>query len=97
LIADDVYADGMVILDWVLPDELKLRMNRIMEAKKVAEFNLIARRDETAAICSQANTAKLLADNPTVMRLRNLDKVAANSKLNVVCGKRLTERIVNVL
>jgi hypothetical protein len=50
---------------------------------------------------SQANTAKLLADNPTLMRLRELEvleKVAANSKLNVVLGeKRLTERIVNVL
>ena len=38
---------------------------------------------------SQANTAKLLADNPTLMRLRELEvleKVAANSKLNIVLG-----------
>jgi hypothetical protein len=50
---------------------------------------------------SQANTAKLLQDNPTLMRLRELEvleKVAANAKLNVVLGdKGLTERIVNVL
>jgi CRISPR/Cas system-associated protein endoribonuclease Cas2 len=50
---------------------------------------------------SQANTAKLLADNPTLMRLRELEiveKVAANSKLNIVLGeKRLTDRVVNVL
>ena len=50
---------------------------------------------------SQANTAKLLADNPTLMRLRELEvleKVAANSKLNILLGdKRLTERVMNVL
>jgi hypothetical protein len=36
-----------------------------MEAKKAAEANLIARREETAAMRSQANTAKLLAWIPT--------------------------------
>jgi hypothetical protein len=50
---------------------------------------------------SQANTAKLLADNPTLMRpceLAILEKVAANSKLNIVLGnKGLTDRVVNVL
>ena len=89
------------IRDVILPGEMKDLMNKVTEAKKAAEANLIARREETATIRSQANTAKLLADNPTLMRLRELEvleKVAANSKLNVVLGeKRLTERIVNVL
>lgn len=74
---------------------------RLTEAKKAAEANLIVRREETAAIRSQANSAKLLQENPTLMRLKELEvleKVAANSKLNVVLGdKGLTERIVNVL
>src|SRR5262245_28363709 len=94
------------IRDVILPGEMKDLMNKVTEAKKAAEANLIARREETAAIRSQANTARLLADNPTLMRLRELEvleKVAANSKLNVVLGdlsadkSRLTERIVNVL
>jgi regulator of protease activity HflC (stomatin/prohibitin superfamily) len=89
------------IRDVILPGEMKDLMNKVTEAKKAAEANLIARREETAAMRSQANTAKLLADNPTLMRLRELEileKVAASSKLNVVLGeKRLTERIVNVL
>ncbi len=50
---------------------------------------------------SQANTAKLLADSPTLMHLRELEvleKVAANSKLNIVLGdKGLTDRVMNVL
>jgi hypothetical protein len=50
---------------------------------------------------SQANTAKLLQDNPTLMRLRELEvleKISASAKLSVVLGdKGLTERVVNVL
>ena len=80
---------------------MKDLMNRVSSAKQAAEANLIARREETAAMRSQANTARLLQDNPTLMRLRELEvleKVAATSKLNVVLGdKGLTERIVNVL
>ncbi len=79
---------------------MKDLMNRVTEAKKVAEANLIARREETAAIRSQANTAKLLADNPTLMRLRELEtleKVAVHNKLNIVLGdKNLREQILNV-
>jgi regulator of protease activity HflC (stomatin/prohibitin superfamily) len=89
------------IRDIILPGEMKDLMNRVTEAKKAAEANLIARREETAAMRSQANTAKLLADNPTLMRLRELEvleKVAANSKLNIVLGEKgLTDRVMNVL
>jgi regulator of protease activity HflC (stomatin/prohibitin superfamily) len=89
------------IRDCILPGDMKELMNRVTEAKKAAEANLIARREETAAIRSQANTAKLLADNPTLMRLRELEtleKVAAHNKLNIVLGdKNLREQILNVL
>jgi regulator of protease activity HflC (stomatin/prohibitin superfamily) len=89
------------IRDVILPGEMKDLLNKVTEAKKAAEANLIVRREETAAMRSQANTAKLLQDNPTLMRLRELEaleKVAASGKLNVVLGEKgLTERVVNVL
>lgn len=89
------------IRDIILPGDMKDLLNKVTEAKKAAEANLIVRREETAAMRSQANTAKLLQDNPTLMRLRELEvleKVAANAKLNVVLGEKgLTERVVNVL
>jgi regulator of protease activity HflC (stomatin/prohibitin superfamily) len=95
----DVVTAG--IRDVILPGEMKDLLNKVTEAKKAAEANLIARREETAAMRSQANTAKLLQDNPTLMRLRELEvleKVAATAKLNVVLGdKGLTDRLVNVL
>ena len=89
------------IRDVILPGEMKDLLNKVTEAKKAAEANLIVRREETAAMRSQANTAKLLQDNPTLMRLRELEtleKLAATAKLNVVLGEKgLTERLVNVL
>src|SRR5580658_9700399 len=89
------------IRDVILPGEMKDLMNKVTEARKAAEANLISRREETAAIRSQANTARLLADNPTLMRLRELEvleKIASSAKLSVVLGdKGLTQRVVNVL
>lgn len=89
------------VRDIILPGEMKDLMNKVTEAKKAAEANLIFRREETAAIRSQANTARLLAESPTLMRLRELEvleKVAAGGKLNVVMGERgLADRVVNLL
>jgi regulator of protease activity HflC (stomatin/prohibitin superfamily) len=89
------------IRDLILPGDMKELMNKVTEARKAAEANLITRREETAALRSQANTAKLLAENPTLMRLRELEvleKVVASSKLNVILGeKRLTDRIMNLI
>ena len=80
---------------------MKDMMNKVIEAQKAADANLIMRREETAAMRSQANTAKLLDSNPTLMRLRELDvleKIAGNSKLNVVLGEKgLADRVVNLL
>ena len=76
-------------------------MNKVTEAKNAAEANLIARREETAAMRSQANTAKLLADNPTLMRLRELgvlEKIASAGNMSIVLGEKgLADRVVNLL
>jgi regulator of protease activity HflC (stomatin/prohibitin superfamily) len=89
------------IRDVILPGDMKDLMNKVTEAKKAAEANLIARREETAAMRSQANTAKLLADSPTLMRLRELEvleKIASNGKLSIVLGEKgLADRVVNLL
>lgn len=94
------------IRDIILPGEMKDLMNRVTEARKAAEANLISRREETAAIRSQANTAKLLAESPTLMRLRELEvleKIAASGKLNIIIGdkglseKGLADKVVNLL
>ena len=87
--------------DLILPGEMRQLMNRVTEAQKAAEANLIARREETAAMRSQANTARLLEQNPTLMRLRELEvleKVAESSNLSVMLGEAgLTERIMKLV
>ncbi len=94
------------IRDLILPGDMKDLMNKVTEAHKAAEANLIYRREETAAMRSQANTAKLLQDNPTLMRLRELEvleKIAASGKLNVFLGEKglgdkgLADRVTNLL
>ena len=89
------------IRDVILPGDMKDLMNRVTEAKKAAEASLITRREETAAMRSQANTARILENNPTLMRLRELEvleKVAGNTQLQVVLGEDgLTDRIVKLL
>lgn len=89
------------IRDLILPGEMRDLMNKVIEAKKAADANLITRREETAAMRSQANTARLLENNSILMRLRELDvleKIASNNKLNIVLGEKgLADRIVNLL
>jgi regulator of protease activity HflC (stomatin/prohibitin superfamily) len=89
------------IRDIILPGEMKDLMNKVTEAKKAAEAALITRREETAAMRMQANTAKILESNPTLMRLRELEvleKVAEKSKLSVVLGEKgLADRVVKLL
>jgi predicted MFS family arabinose efflux permease len=53
----------------ILPGEMKELMNKVIEAQKPAEAALITRREETAAMRSQASTARIPEQNPTLLRL----------------------------
>jgi regulator of protease activity HflC (stomatin/prohibitin superfamily) len=94
-------AVSLGIRDVILPGEMKELMNKVTEAKKAAEAALITRREETAAMRSQANTAKILESNATLMRLRELEvleKVSAKANLTVVLGEKgLTDRLVKLV
>ena len=59
--------------DIILPGDMKTLLNQVIAAQKEAEANLVRRREETAQVRSQANTAKLLADNPALLRLREME------------------------
>ncbi len=59
--------------DLILPGEMKALLNRVIEARKQAEANVILRREETAATRSMAQTAKLLAESPLLVRLKELE------------------------
>lgn len=59
--------------DVILPGEMKALLNRVIEAQKEAEANVILRREETAATRSLAQTAKVLGENPLLVRLKELE------------------------
>ncbi|MEL7484902.1 MAG: slipin family protein [Planctomycetota bacterium] len=68
-----ITVSGVGLRDVILPGDMKLILNEVIVAQKQAEANLIRRREETAAARSQANTAKLLAENPALSRMKELE------------------------
>jgi regulator of protease activity HflC (stomatin/prohibitin superfamily) len=96
-----VAVDALGIRDVILPGDMRELLNRVTEARAAAQAALIHRREETAAMRSQANTAKLLESNPTLMRLRELEvleSVADKAQLTVVMGEgSLADRVVKLL
>jgi regulator of protease activity HflC (stomatin/prohibitin superfamily) len=61
------------VKDVILPGEMKTILNQVVEAEKRAQANLIQRREETAATRSLLNTARLMEENPTLLRLKELE------------------------
>ena len=52
---------------------IKEIMNQVLIAEKKAQANTITRREETASTRSLLNTAKLMDENPTLLRLKELE------------------------
>jgi len=59
--------------DVILPGEMRDILNQVVAAEKQAEANVIRRREETNATRSLLNTAKVMAENPIMLRLKELE------------------------
>lgn len=70
-----VRIDRVGVKDVVLPGEMKTLLNKVIEAEKEAAANVILRREETAATRSLANTAKVMAEQPLLLRLKELESM----------------------
>lgn len=64
---------GVGVKDVILPGEMKEILNAVVQAEKSAQANVIRRREEANATRSLLNTAKLIEDNPVLMRLKELE------------------------
>lgn len=64
---------GVGVKDVILPGEMKEILNGVVQAEKSAQANVIRRREEANATRSLLNTAKLIEDSPTLMRLKELE------------------------
>jgi len=72
-----VEVSDIVLKDVILPGEMREILNKVVTAEKEAEANVIRRREETNATRSLLNTAKVMAQNPVMLRLKELEALEA--------------------
>tara|TARA_R110002111_G_scaffold67833_2_gene110311 strand:- start:18618 stop:19739 length:1122 start_codon:yes stop_codon:yes gene_type:complete len=96
-----VSVSGVGLRDIILPGDMKVILNQVIIAEKQAEANLIRRREETAAARSQANTAKLLEQNPVLARMKELEalqEILRGTQATFVLGQGdLSEQISTLI
>jgi regulator of protease activity HflC (stomatin/prohibitin superfamily) len=76
-----VEVSAIELKDVILPGEMRDILNQVVAAEKQAEANVIRRREETNATRSLLNTAKVRAENPVMLRLKELEA------LETIAGK----------
>lgn len=85
------------IKDIILPGEIRDIMNTVLVAEKKAQANVIMRREEVASTRSLLNTARLMDENKTLLKLKEMeylericDKVG---NISVSGGKGILEQL----
>ncbi len=63
----------IALKDVILPGEIREILNKVVAAEKEAQANVIRRREETAATRSLLNTARVMEENPIMLRLKELE------------------------
>ena len=63
------------VKDIILPGEIREIMNTVLVAEKRAQANVITRREEVASTRSLLNTARLMDENKTLYKLKELEYI----------------------
>jgi regulator of protease activity HflC (stomatin/prohibitin superfamily) len=89
------------VKDIILPGEIRDIMNTVLIAEKRAQANVIARREEVASTRSLLNTAKLMDENQTLYKLKELEcleKICENvGSISVSGGTDLLSQLTKIL
>lgn len=89
------------VKDIILPGEIRDIMNSVLAAEKQAQASVITRREEVASTRSLLNTAKLMEENRTLYRLKELEYVERIShnvgNINLNGGSDILEELCRVL
>ncbi|UFJ41770.1 slipin family protein [Brevibacillus humidisoli] len=89
------------VKDIILPGDVKEILNTVLLAEKKAQANIITRREETASTRSLLNTAKLMDENQTLYRLKELEfleKICEKiGNVSLVGGGNLLEQLNSLL
>ena len=85
------------IKDIILPGEIRDIMNTVLIAERKAQANVITRREEVASTRSLLNTAKLMDENKTLYKLKELESLERIcmqvGNINVAGGGVLLEQL----
>lgn len=89
------------VKDVILPGEIREIMNTVLVAEKRAQASVITRREEVASTRSLLNTARLMDENATLYRLKELEyieRICENvGSLNVSAGGDLLSELAGLL
>ena len=89
------------VKDIILPGEIRSIMNTVLMAEKKAQANVITRREEVASTRSLLNTARLMDENQTLYKLKELEyleKICDNvGSISVTGGTDLLTQLSQVL
>lgn len=89
------------IKDIILPGEIRDIMNTVLVAERKAQANVITRREEVASTRSLLNTAKLMDENKTLYKLKELEcleRICTQvGNINVAGGGALLEQLKELL
>ena len=66
----------IAVKDVILPGDMRDILNKVVVAEKEAEANVIRRREETNATRSLLNTARVMSENPIMLRLKELEALS---------------------
>lgn len=96
-----VFIESAGIKDIILPGEIAAIMNSVLAAEKRAQANVITRREEVASTRSLLNTAKLMDENETLRRLKELEyleRICEHvGEINVNGGAGLLDKLSEIL
>ena len=91
----NVFSAG--VKDIILPGEIRDIMNTVLIAEKKAQANVIARREEVASTRSLLNTARLMEENETLYKLKELEymeKICENvGNINIDSGANIITQL----
>ncbi|MGL4737205.1 MAG: slipin family protein [Cellulosilyticaceae bacterium] len=89
------------VKDLILPGDMKEIFNCVLLAEKQAQASLIARREEVASTRSLLNTARLMDENHTLYKLKELEylqKICENiGELSVMGSGTIVELLTSLL
>lgn len=89
------------VKDIILPGEIRDIMNTVLVAEKRAQANVITRREEVASTRSLLNTARLMDENKTLYKLKELEyieRICENvGNINLSNGGDLLTQLTEIL